>query len=151
MLFKCVQLDNKMVRVNLINPLNLADQHLIAEYLEIMMLIGHVKKYPEPKEVPENYTLGKGHIKFFKNKLSYLKSRHEDLKKEMKKRGFATNKSVNLDLFKKELLNDWSPSKEDIHIIKERIKWKISKKPTYYRYYGNKKDAKFLINLIDKA
>ncbi len=140
-----------MVRVNLINPNHLADQHLVAEYLEIMMLLGYVKNYPEVKDIPEKYTLGKGHIKFFKNKLNYLKNRHEELKKEMKKRGFATNKSINLKIFKKELLNDWSPSKEDVHIIKERIKWKIEKKPNYYRYYGKKQDHKFLIDLINKA
>jgi len=29
-----------MVRINLINPEKLSDQHLAAEYLEIMMLIG---------------------------------------------------------------------------------------------------------------
>lgn len=140
-----------MVRVNLIRPYHLADQHLIAEYLEIMMLIGYVKNYPEVKDIPEKYTLGKGHIKFFKNKLAYLKERHEELKKEMKKRNFETNKSIDLKDFKKELLNKWSPSKEDIHIIKERIKWKLNKKPNYYRHYGKKQDVKFLIDLIDKA
>lgn len=140
-----------MVRINLINPYNLADQHLVAEYLEIMMLIGYVKKYPQIKEIPEQYTLGKGHIKFFKNKLIYLKNRHETLKSEMKKRGFATNKTLNLKAFKKELLNDWSPSKKDIHIIKERIKWKLNKKPNYYRHYRKKQDVRFLLNLIDKA
>lgn len=140
-----------MVRVNLINPYNLADQHLVAEYLEIMMLIGYVKNYPSTKGIPDNYTLGIGHIKFFKNKLKYLKNRHEEIKKEMRKRGFATNKSISLKGFEKDLLNNWSPSKKDIHIIKKRIKWKLNKKPNYYRHYSKKQDVKFLLNLINKA
>ena len=36
-----------MVRVNIINPNKLADQHLIAEYNEILMLLGYVRKYPK--------------------------------------------------------------------------------------------------------
>ena len=39
-----------MVRINLIHPKKLADQHLIAEYNEILMLLGHVKKFPHLKE-----------------------------------------------------------------------------------------------------
>ena len=100
-----------MVRINLIEPGKLADQHLIAEYNEILMLLGYVKKYPEPKDIPEEYTLGKGHIKFFKNKLRYLKNRHETVKKEMVKRGFETNKTINLNEFDKILRNDWTKTK----------------------------------------
>ena len=73
-----------MVRVNLIHPKSLADQHLIAEYDEILMLLGYVRRYPKKENIPEKYTLGKGHIKFFKDKLLYLKKRHELIKEEMK-------------------------------------------------------------------
>ncbi len=62
-----------MVRVNIINPKNLSDQHLIAEYLEIIMLINYIKKHPKQSKIPKNYLLGKGPMKFFKNKLKYLK------------------------------------------------------------------------------
>ena len=110
-----------MVRINLINPKNLADQHLIAEYNEILMLLGNVKRYPKLENIPSKYTLGKGHILFFKNKLKYLKKRHELIKLEMKKRGFNANKNIKLDEFNKELINDWKPSEEDIEIIKKRL------------------------------
>ncbi len=95
-----------MVRINLINPEKLSDQHLIAEYDEILMLLGYVKKYPTLEEIPERYCLGKGHIKFFKNKLKYLKKRHELIKKEMVKRGFTTNITIHLTEFDKKLVND---------------------------------------------
>lgn len=142
-----------MVRINLINPKSLADQHLIAEYNEIMMLLGYVKKNPrlELEKIPKKYILGKGHMLFFKNKLKYLKKRHEELKKEMKKRGFATNKTINLKEFPKKLCNDWKPKKKDKEIIKKRIIWKLKKKPNWYRYKGKKENIKFFIDLIKKC
>jgi deoxyribonuclease (pyrimidine dimer) len=145
-----------MVRVNLINPKSLADQHLVAEYNEILMLLGYVKRYPEIKlmkgksEIPEDYTLNKGHMKFFKDKLKYIKKRHEIVKKEMRKRGFKTDITIDLNKYPKQLHNDWKPKEKDFKIIKERIIWKINKKPEYYRYYGEYKDKDFLIGLLDE-
>ena len=138
-----------MVRINLISPKKLADQHLIAEYNEILMLLGYVKKYPEISELPENYCLGKGHIKFFKNKLLYLKKRHELIKKEMKKRGFNAKMRVNLNEFSKELVNDWKPLKKDKKIIINRLKEKIEQKPDYYNYYKEKKPKEFFIEILE--
>lgn len=137
-----------MVRINLINPKKLSDQHLIAEYNEILMLLGYVRKYPMKKEIPKRYCLGRGHIKFFKNKLLYLKKRHEILKKEMKKRGFTPNKNINLSEFPKKLRKDWKPIKEDLILIKERLSEKICLKPEYYRYKGKKRGKKFFLNLL---
>jgi len=138
-----------MVRVNIIHPKKLADQHLIAEYNEILMLLGYVKKYPEEKGIPESYTLGKGHIRFFKNKLIYLKERHERLKDEMRERGFKTNKTINLNKFPSNLINDWEPSNKDEKIIISRITEKINKKPDYYRYYGEPKPCGFFVSLLN--
>lgn len=141
-----------MVRVNLINPKYLADQHLIAEYDEILMLLGYVRRYPLVDDtIPKGYVLGKGHIKFFKNKLSYLKKRHEAVKAEMTKRRFKTNKTLNLEGFDKKLLNDWKPKKDDLKLIKTRLIEKINLKPEYYRYYGEYKPKKFFVELIRKA
>ncbi|MEK6927028.1 MAG: pyrimidine dimer DNA glycosylase/endonuclease V [Nanoarchaeota archaeon] len=158
-----------MVRINIIEPWKLADQHLVAEYLEILMLLGHVKKHPLQEsflstsrtksslslkkqgiksKIPENYVLGKGHINFFKNKLLYLKKRHDLIKKEMKKRGFATNVNINLKEFDKKYCGHWKSSKRDFKIIKKRLIWKIGKKPKYYRYYGEGKGKKFFEDLL---
>lgn len=140
-----------MVRINLINPRNLTDQHLIAEYNEILMLLGYVRKHPEKIDIPVHYKLGKGHIKFFKDKLVYLQRRHTTIKEEMMHRGFDTNKTIYLDKFPKELRNDWRPIDSDANIIKERIKEKINLKPEFYNYYGEKKDKIFIIKLIEDA
>lgn len=129
----------------------MADQHLVAEYNEILMLLGHVKKFPVIRNQPEQYCLGPGHINFFKDKLKYLKKRHELLKKEMIKRGYRPSKSIDLSKFDKELVNDWKPKPKDYKIIKQRLIQKINLKPNYYRYYGESKEKKFLIDLIKKA
>lgn len=140
-----------MVRINLISPKSLTDQHLLAENVEILMLVGYVRKHPSLNEIPLDYCLGKGHIKFFKNKLKYLKLRHELIKKEMKKRGFKTTKSLLLSGFKKKYLNDWNPSSKDVKIIKERISLKIKNKPNYYRYYKKRQSEEFLLSLMENT
>lgn len=137
-----------MVRVNIINPSKLADQHLIAEYNEILMLLGFVKKNPNKKVCGTDYCLGEGHINFFKDKLLYLKKRHELLKKEMLNRGFKPLKTIDLSCFADCLKKEWSPSLNDFNIINERLKSKILSKPNYYKYYGLVKNSNFFINLL---
>ncbi|MBU0756636.1 MAG: pyrimidine dimer DNA glycosylase/endonuclease V [Nanoarchaeota archaeon] len=133
----------------MIDPRRLADQHLIAEYNEILMIFGYVSKYPKLGIISTKYTLGKGHMIFFKNKLKYLKKRHELIKREMKIRGFNATKTINLAKFDKILIRDWWASEEDIKIIKERLITKINSKPRFYRYYGKIMSKKFLIDLIN--
>jgi len=142
-----------MVRINIINPRFLADQHLIAEYDETLMLLGYVKRYPalEIEKIPKKYKLGQGHILFFKNKLKYLENRFELIKKEMRKRGFSTNIYIDLSKFNKKLIQDWKPKSSDKEIIKKRLIEKINLKPNYYRYYKEKKTKEFFINMIKNA
>lgn len=138
-----------MVRINIIYPENLADQHLIAEYNEILMLFGYIKKYPRiyPEKIPKNYCLGKGHILFFKDKQNYLVKRFGLIKEEMKRRGFKTQKKIPFVKNSKK----WLPSERDKEIIKKRLIEKINLKPDYYRYFGEKKENKYFINLIKNA
>jgi len=137
-----------MVRVNLIDPKKLTDQHLIAEYNELLMLSSYIGKYPNTDNTPKKYCLGKGHMRFFKNKVLYIKKRHEAIKTEMKKRGFKTNKTINLQDFRKENKHDWEPCGKDLEIAKKRIISKLKSKPNYYRYYGEYKPFSFFIKLL---
>ena len=131
-----------MTRINIVEPSELTDQHLIAEYREIFMIAGSLKRtlmsktgYDKSK-VPKKYTLNKGHVYFFYNKGKYLNNRYQKLILELKKRGFNLSKDR---FFPKEifinnnLYNDWEPSLDDYTIIRERIKNKISMKPEWYR------------------
>jgi deoxyribonuclease (pyrimidine dimer) len=136
------------VRINLIDPVKLCDQHLIAEYNEILMLLGYIKKYPGLDNLPKSYVLGKGHMRFFKDKLDYINKRHKTIKAEMKKRGFQTNKGVDLSGFDPNSHGDWNPKTKDYKKIKARLIEKIKLKPDYYRYYGEKRSQEFFINQI---
>jgi len=131
----------------LIDPKLLADQHLIAEYNEILMLLGSVNKI-NMELMPDNYKLGEGHITFFKNKLKYLEERHGLLIKEMKNRGFNVNKKFEIGDIDLKLYKNWKPKKEDFEVIKERLIQKYNIKPNFYRYYKEKKDVEFFVRLL---
>ncbi|MFW6014791.1 MAG: pyrimidine dimer DNA glycosylase/endonuclease V [Candidatus Nanoarchaeia archaeon] len=137
-----------MVRVNLVEPKRLSDQHLIAEYNEILMLLAYVKRYPALREIPKEYCLGKGHMKFFKDKLKFLQKRHESLKKEMRRRNFRANKTIRLSDFPKNLRNDWEPSEGDYKKVKKRLREKIMSKSNFYRYEGVKKGRDFFLDML---
>ena len=131
-----------MTRINIIDTTELTDQHLIAEYREIFMVAGSLRRtlvskngYQESK-VPKHYTLNSGHVYFFYNKGKYLHNRYNQLIDEMKRRGFKPNsdrvfpKEVFID---NNLYNDWLPRVEDYNVIKQRIEEKIALKPDWYR------------------
>ena len=120
-----------------VDPKLLTDQWLIAEQVELLMIGGMLKKnkFKVKSEIPDNFKLGTGHMVFWVNKLKYLKRRHEEVKKEVVRRGFkATVRSINLDEFPKEFHNDWKPSLEDSMILRERLIWKLEQKPIMWRY-----------------
>ena len=131
-----------MTRINIVHPSELTDQHLIAEYREIFMVAGSLKRtlvskvgYQESK-VPERYTLNSGHVYFFYNKGKYLHRRYDELIKEMKLRGFmpSDDRPFPFQIFMdNDLYNDWTPTMEDYKIIRERIQQKINMKPEWYR------------------
>ena len=121
-----------------INPELLADQHLIAEYREIPMIVGGLKRfnYTFKQQVPEKLCLGTGHITFWKNKLIYLKNRWDEVVKEMQRRGFKTN--VKFEIPKEcpnKLKNDWKPSLEESLVIRNRIEFKLKLKPKFYKWH----------------
>jgi deoxyribonuclease (pyrimidine dimer) len=80
-----------MTRINsAIIPSFLTDQHLIAELRELPRIFTLVKKRKQSgidiKDAPKSFTLGKGHVKFFYDKLSFLQKRHKDLRDEYNSR-----------------------------------------------------------------
>ena len=78
-----------MVRVNLgINPKDLTDEHLIAEYNELLMLLGWIEKHPTGT-VPKEFSLGKGHISFFRDKIKVVAWRLLEVEEEMIPRNFS--------------------------------------------------------------
>ena len=83
-----------MTRINILPPSELTDQHLIAEYREIFMVGSALQRSlrsPNWKKIEENlpkeFKLNTGHVKFFYNKGKYLHKRYLNLIAEMKSRG----------------------------------------------------------------
>ena len=138
-----------MTRINLINPDRLSDQHLIAEYREIFMVGSALQRslrsssWRKIREtLPEQFTLNKGHVKFFYNKGKYLNNRYLKIIDEMKQRGMNPNpdRKFKTEQWPKELYKDWVPSKKDFKVIEKRIEEKINQKPDWYRWTSQKKN-----------
>lgn len=129
-----------MVRINLVEPKELTDQHLLAENVEILMLTSYILKFPKLKgNEPKEFTLNKGHMLFFKDKVLYLKNRYELIQEECKRRGFNVSyKFPELNKFPEELLNNWRPLIKNIYVVRRRINERILLRPEWYKYEGQK-------------
>lgn len=142
-----------MTRINLVDPTLLMDQHLIAEYREIRLLCGSLprtlnsKKGFQESKVPPKFTLLSGHMYFFYNKGLYLHNRYNWLKTEMANRGFNPQFDYPREVWPENLYNDWQPNAEDKQLVWNRITFRISQKPHWYRYYGEKVSVEKLRSL----
>jgi hypothetical protein len=119
-----------MTRINIgIPPSTLTGRHLIAEHLEIKRIPNLIKRRRLLSHgIPPQFTLGKGHVKFFYNKLGYLKKRYQELRKECLGRGYHVQDfSSAWDGIPDELMGDYEPREEDTLIVAERIKSKTTK------------------------
>ena len=136
-----------MTRINLVDPSELSDQHLVAEYREIFMVGSSLQRSLKSKNwektlanIPKKYTLNKGHVTFFYNKGKYLYKRYELLIEEMKNRGMNpdSERKFKTEQWPDALFNDWEPEPDDYKVIRARIKEKIEMKPDWYRFTKNK-------------
>ena len=119
-----------MTRINVgIPPAELTDKHLLAEHREIKRIPNCIAKGKYNMDgMPDKFKLGTGHVKFFYNKLLYLKNRYIRLYWMCKRRGFNVQNYIgawyNLP---QELMNDYKVKANDIRIIRERINEKLNK------------------------
>lgn len=143
-----------MVRINLVPPSELMDQHLIAEHNEILMLVGALQRTLSSKQglvmskIPSEFTLGKGHIYFFFNKGAYIDGRFYAIREEMKNRGFTSTKTFPIHLWplltrdslgKIVCLHEsYVPDCKALKLARDRIALRISQKPGWYKYRGKK-------------
>lgn len=132
-----------MTRINLVDPSELADQHLFAEYRELPRIFTLVLAAqqrgltPDTCNIPKQYALGTGHVTFFYDKLHWLERRFWKLVAECQKRGFSiqhTKVPVVADQLDLAWWNMWVPTPEAIAISQKRIAEKIAMKPTWYRW-----------------
>jgi len=135
-----------MTRVNTVDLDDLADQHLMAEYSEIPMVPGIMRRSLKSKKgfdigrIPEKYTLNGGHIFFFYNKGKFCHERYLRVIEALKKRNYnikPEDRNIDWDLFKRNsFYNDWEPDDHAHKVNVERILQRISLKPEWYRYKG---------------
>jgi deoxyribonuclease (pyrimidine dimer) len=119
-----------VTRINLVPVSELSRQHLLAEYREITRLPGNLNtwlnrksKAPDFREIPTEYKLGTGHVKFFFTKMQFLEKRFELIVAEMLKRGYNPNYRDS-SIFKNclpEFYNDYEPTEKALEINRQRI------------------------------
>jgi len=137
-----------MTRINVVPPAELCDQHLIAEWRELTRVpngIASGKFVIDFVVIPKQYTVrtfdnpagGKGHMKFFFDRLGYLKVRYEAIREELAQRGMPQKSMwpIDFDFKALELWNDYSPTPEAIALNRRRI---AEMMPSKARYAGER-------------
>lgn len=116
-----------MTRINVVPVSELCDQHLLAEHRELTRIPNCINKgrYNMSGQ-PTQYTLGKGHVKFFYDKLRYLHVRYDELTAECIARGFNPSYNWPIDGVPSELYNDYRSTEDAIRINRERIADRIA-------------------------
>lgn len=109
-----------MTRINTIPPNKLCDSHLIAEYREILRVFKLAK---HDETAPKEFTLGRGHVKFFFNKLQYVHDRFNLLRQEILDREFNPKMEFDPSILetKRYLYNPWEATELSKELIRQRI------------------------------
>lgn len=135
-----------MTRINSAIPVqHLTDEHLLAEHREIKRLPYCLRQAIQSgsiKRVPEAFTLGKGHVTFFLDKMQFTRKRYMELHLECQLRGMnVEDYSGNWAQIpfgqRAAYFNDYSPTIQEHGLLTERITARImeSRKQTWH-YYG---------------
>ena len=119
-----------MTRINAhIRPIKLCDQHLVAEYREILrtnaLAIKRARKEGKSMlgNIQQSFTLGSGHVTFFYDKLLYIHLRFNARRSDLINRGMNATIEWQLDEIEefKWLSNDWPDDPEADQLIVARI------------------------------
>lgn len=114
-----------MTRINCgIKPSELSNKHLLAEHREIKRIPNCIKKGRyNLSGIPNEFTLGTGHVKFFYNKLGYLRARYIRLYAECISRGFKVESYIESFIgLPQNLLGHYKPKEKDRKLLIERLK-----------------------------
>jgi deoxyribonuclease (pyrimidine dimer) len=151
----------RMTRINTIDPVHLADSHLMAEYRELPMVIGSLKRSLRTrtpsdiaKRIPPAYTLNKGHVSFFFDKQGYLFRRFTNLCIELRRRGYNINpreRNVDFEAFPMDFRKDWKPDQTAHHINLERIIYRINEKPHIYKMMSQPINVQQYVEMVEQC
>ena len=131
-----------MTRINLLKPKHLLDQHLLAEHRElprVLPLAAAAYTAGRKVQIPPKYTLGKGHVTFFYDKLPFLVVRHYALTQECISRGFKVQpEPLTLLALPNGPMTVWEPDADDVEVNLARLREKVRSppRPNFYRHRG---------------
>lgn len=119
----------------------------MAEKKEINQLAGQfIKSIRSPNfhyyDLPDTYTLGKGHVRFWYRYGTFIRNRYKEIYEECVKREFDVQDNFN-DVWKQwgSMYNyDFQPQPVHLEISKDRIRIRFEEKPDFYKYYGKPVD-----------
>jgi hypothetical protein len=108
----------------------LTNRHLVAEWRELLRMPRFALKYDEPpKDMPERFTLGKGHMKSLLPHMQHLWFRQWDLGEEMEARDFKVDRNKARQTWDNYLINrpNWQlkrymPNPRDFNLVLTRLK-----------------------------
>lgn len=130
-----------MTRVNSAIPVRLlCDELLLAEHREIKRLPKVLEKSLRSRrlfKVPETFVLGPGHVKFFMDKMEFIKQRYVEIYNECVSRGFAIQDySSSFDHIPPEYMNAYEPTSQEHDLLIDRISTRIKEsKKSKFHYY----------------
>ena len=113
-----------MTRISVgVRAIELCDAHLIKERIELLRIPNAIKSGKAVvKDIPKSFTLGTGHVKFFYDKLGYLRERYDELTRECIERDFnITDFSDSFLDLPSNLCNNYQERDIDRKIVVERV------------------------------
>lgn len=120
-----------MTRINAgVRAAELPDKLLLAEHREITRIPNAISsgRAVLSDEPIEEFTLNRGHVRFFYHRLRYLHIRYNELLTECRKRGFnVSDKNDSFDVVRRTdfyCYKDWTETPEARRLIIERIEFR---------------------------
>lgn len=145
-----------MTRINANVPVEkLVNKHLLVEFYEITRVTTQLAKRLAkgkglPKNMPQQFKLGTGHVTFFLDKGLYLHKRYDKLLAELLRRNFNITKIFDWAGFyadKQEYYNDYDMTLDDNQVLIDRLKVRLLTMKNL-KYYDQKIDYDFAVKLL---
>lgn len=112
-----------MTRINVgVEPWELPRAALLAEHREITRIPNAVREGRAKGSPVDRFKLGMGHVRFFYDKLGYLKRRYEALYRECRRRNYnVTDKRAAFDGLPEEIMGDYHAKPIDRRKVLDRL------------------------------